>query len=41
MARCKLHVAVDLEVDADDQLLAEVVHGDMVDGEAGIAARSP
>src|SRR5438105_6943969 len=37
VGRRKLHVAVDLEVDADDQLLAEIVHGDMVDGEAGIA----
>ena len=31
------HVAVDLEVDADGELAAEVVHGDMVDGKAGIA----
>ena len=32
----ELHLAVDLEVDADDQLAAEVVHRDVVDGEAGI-----
>ncbi len=31
------HLAVDLEVEADGEFLAEVVHGDMVDGEAGIA----
>jgi hypothetical protein len=31
------HVAIDLEIDADRQLLAEVVHGDMVDCEAGVA----
>ena len=35
--RGQRHVAVDLEVDADGQLAAEIVHGDMVDGEAGIA----
>ncbi len=33
----ELHLAVDLEVDADDQLGAEIVHRDVVDGEAGIA----
>ena len=31
------HLAVDFEVDADGELAAEIVHGDMVDGEAGIA----
>src|SRR5262249_30979170 len=31
------HFAVDLEVDADDQLFAEVVHRDVVHGKAGIA----
>src|SRR5262245_29734540 len=31
------HLAVDLEVDADDQLFAEVVHRDVVHGKAGIA----
>ena len=31
------HVAVDLEVDADRQLVAEIVHGDVMDGETGIA----
>ncbi len=36
-AAMQRHVAVDLEVDADDQLAAEVVHGDVVDGEPGIA----
>ena len=36
-AAVELHVAVDFEVDADRQLAAEIVHGDMVDGEAGIA----
>ena len=31
------HLAVDLEIDADGELAAEIVHGDVVDGEAGIA----
>src|ERR1700738_844609 len=31
------HVAVDLEVDAHGEPAAEIVHGDVVDGEAGIA----
>ena len=35
--RRQRHVAVDFEVDADGQLAAEVVHRDVMDGEAGIA----
>ena len=31
------HIAVDLEIDADGQLAAEIVHGDVVDRETGIA----
>ncbi len=31
------HLAVDFEIDADGELAAEIVHGDMVDGETGIA----
>src|SRR6202047_1365959 len=33
----EVHVPVDFEVDADGQLAAEIVYGDMVDGEPGIA----
>ena len=35
--RAERHGAVDLEVDADGQPAAEIVHGDMVHGEAGTA----
>src|SRR6266404_6344160 len=31
------HIAVNLEIDADGELAAEIVHGDVVDGETGIA----
>ena len=31
------HIAIDLEVDADGQFAAEIVHGDVVDRETGIA----
>src|ERR1700733_9305061 len=34
---CQGHIAVDFEVDADGQLAAEIVHGDVMDGETGIA----
>ena len=37
VGRGERHIAVDLEVDADGQLAAEIVHGDVVDGEPGIA----
>jgi len=37
VGRVKRHIAVDLEVDADGQLAAEIVHRDVVDGEPGIA----
>ena len=37
VCRCERHLAVDLEVEADDQLAAEIVHGDVMDREAGIA----
>ena len=36
-AAVERHLAVDFEVDADGQLAAEVVHGDMVDGDARVA----
>ena len=37
VGRGQRHLAIDFEVDADGELAAKVVHGDMVDGEAGIA----
>jgi len=37
MRRGQIHIAVDLEVDRDSELAAEIVHSDVVDGEAGIA----